>query len=238
MSRLWEIASRPFDQFRYRGDAIPDYVISTYIGDVLTTTPKPIALNPQPVEAPSPKVTVNIDNGYWAGLMPRDQTVIDFTDEQFFDWATLAAGGTQILIDKTVPQGRAWHIDNMYFFAKALGGAGEFLLGPEDLSSSLIFTVFTSSSQLGYEAYATTGLGVNTITSFPFLNDRIGPREAKFGVTLFAGEVIRAQVRARIAAGGFVIPPTYAVTRLGFRFMGVQGSRAAVEDYLRLKAWD
>jgi hypothetical protein len=122
----------------------------------------------------------------------------------------------------------------------ALGGigAGTYLVNPVALFNSLVFTVFVNSSQLAYTAYPTSGFGANTVTSFPFLNDRIGPREAKFGVTLFGGELIRAEARARIDAFGNTNVPTEAITTLGFRFMGISGSRAMMEDYLRLKRWD
>jgi len=239
MSRLWDIASRPFNQLRYRGDVIPDYVVAARIGDVLATTPKPIAVaaHVSPIDT-TPAKKVVVDNGYFAQLMLRDQTVIDYTDEQNFDWPVLAAGGTIQILSRTVPEGRAWHIDNLYFFARALGGVGgSILLGPDALIENVVLTVFVSSSQLGYEAYNSEYWGVNALTSFPFLNDRIGPREAKFGITLFGGEVIRAKVRARIGNGGGTNPPTYAVMKIGFRCMGVQGSRAEMEDYLSLKRW-
>lgn len=242
--RLQNLLFRPFERARFRGVKVPDYVTTALLDSELKLPPGPPPKagggRAYEVHKPSKVQPVAIDNGFWAQLMPRDQSVIDFTDEWPFDQDVISTGPATI-ISRRVPAGQAWYIDNLYFFSRALGGVGNtLLLDPAALSQYYQFRVFTSSSQLRYEAWENiygNPLGTNPKTSFPFLNDRIGPREAKFGVTLFEGERIQATVLAR--SNVVVFPPNpYALISIGFRFMGLSASKAAIDDYLRRKKWE
>jgi hypothetical protein len=245
MGRLQDMMLRPFERARYRGTIVPDYVSATLLDEVMRSPggppPKAGGGRAYVSNAPRDVKKVAIDNGFWAQLMPRDQSVIDVTDEWPYDPDTLDTGPATI-ITRRVPRGQAWHIDNMYFFARALGGVGgTILLGPADLAEYFLFRVFVSSSQLSYDSWehivGGPGDGTNPKASFPFLNDRIGSREAKFGVTLFEGEVIRALVQERTNIAGFP-PNPFALVSVGFRYMGVMAAKATIEDYLRLKKWE
>jgi hypothetical protein len=174
--------------------------------------------------------------------MPRDLSIIDYTEEiSVPDVAASFQTGPVTVLKRVVPSGLGWHIDNFYFFARAMGGwydpdgGGGVIVGPEALQAYFLFQVFTSSSQLNYEAYPETQPVVVQKTTMPFLNDRIGPREAKFGITLFEGERIQATVRVR---GLPNFQPSPALLAIGFRIMGIEAPKADVEDYLRLKKWD
>lgn len=252
MGRLKDWVYRPFARQRFKGVTVPDYVAAAYLGDSFDVpapvieSPKTSIHSPLPLIKPAgggrPYVSnqtkkVNIDNGFWADLMPRDQSAIDFTDAVVFDYNTLLNGPVTVM-KRRVPRGRAWHVDNMYFFALALGGiTGTFPLGPTDLWDFLALRLFINSSQLEYESwrdyFRVLQLPV-PLASFPMLNDRVGNREAKFGVTLYEGESIRATIELRQT----VFPPVVPIQTVHFRFMGLEASKANMDDYLRRKKWD
>lgn len=229
--RLKRLAYKPFDKQRYQGLTVPDYIIEEELAAAAVRRPKPAGSGKEyKVSGPTLAKNVNIDNGYFSPLMPRYQTAIDHTDDWLYDADDVAAGQITIM-SRRVPDGLAWHIDNLYFFATALGGPfGVYLLDSGDLINYFTLRVFTSSSQLSYTAWER--LAPLPITSFPFLNDRIGPREAKFGLTLYEGEIIRATIDSRQA--GIPIP---ALRSIGFRFMGIEGPKNDLQDYLELKQW-
>lgn len=186
-----------------------------------------------------------IENLYYGPLAQRDQTFIDYSDvlpfvyTDFFQGALL--GSVQIMT-RTVPPGQAWYIDDLYFWATALGGiTNNVMLGPTALIPYFIFTVdFSGNGQVKYDElgnllgpYPTEPRGI-----FPFLNDRVGSRQAKFGITLFETETITANVRLRPGAGPPPPPPPAAISYLGFRFMGIETPKAYVEEMLRRRRWD
>jgi hypothetical protein len=243
MGRLKDWAYRPFHRQRGLGLAVPDYYISSLVDDTFTIpTSVPLNSGGSKPYIPAPVQRVAIDNGYWSQLMPRDQVALDVTDVWQWDWDTILTGPVTIL-QRKVPNGLAWHLDNMYFFANAIGGVGgigNILLPPAALSYWIILRVFVSSSQLKYESWENILVNMaDPKVSFPFLNDRIGPREANFGVTLYEGEFIRAYLQTRrLPAPLPPEPPPYPLRSIGFRFMGIEGSKAMVDDYLRRKRWD
>lgn len=245
MGRLKNWAYRPFERQRNKGLTVPDYFVSALLGDTLTSpsapTKKLTKAGGGQVYTTAPVRRVAIDNGYWADLMTRDQAAIDYTDVWLWDWDVLLTGPATI-IQRRVPTGLAWHIDNMYFFVNAIGGIGglgTILLPPTAVADWLILRVFVSSSQLKYAAWENLlNDQADPKVSFPFLNDRIGPRQAKFGVTLYEGEVIRAYIQTRQQPNPLPPePPPYPIRNVGFRFMGIEGPKAELDDYLRWKRW-
>jgi hypothetical protein len=234
VSRVKDWFFKPFDRHRDTSYLRVDPVIASHLGTAprLATTPE--HRRRKQLYADGGRVRkVDINNGYWGGLMPRDVSVIDKTFEIAFDWANLLTGPLTVLRER-VPSGRAWHIDNFYFYARVVAGINNnILLGPAALIDLLGFKVYTSSSQLSYDTWGdNVPIGFPRAT-FPFLNDRIGPREAKFGVTLFEGEIIRASTQLKQAT-----VPVPAIEAIGFRFGGVEGSKATIEDMLSLKEWE
>jgi hypothetical protein len=230
MGRIKDLAYRPFERQRYKGYTTPEYVES---GRWFPDENPVIGPAKAPAPPPPPPVAMNINNGFYAPLAPRDKVFVDFTDEWDFNLATLQLGIVTIA-EHTVPDGMAWYIDNLYFFARAVGGlAGNVLLGPSALYTTIALRCFVSSSQLKYAAFpATAADGI--ITTFPFLNDRVGSREAEFGITLFEGETIRAVAELRDVA----VPPPAPIVSIGFRFMGFERSKDEIEGALRLKRWN
>jgi hypothetical protein len=228
--RLKRLAYKPFDKQRYRGLTVPAYIIeaeleSSVIRKKTTGESKPY------INLEEKAKTVNVNNGFYSPLAPRYQTFIDYSDDWVYDHDVIQSGEVSIL-SKTVPNGLAWYVDNMYFFASAIGGPmGFMLLDSIALAPYITLQVFTSSSQLTYTSFERIGPQL-PITSFPFLNDRIGSREAKFGITLYEGESIRAVINPRQAA-----VPIPAVVTIGFRFMGIQAAKNDIEDYLEAKRW-
>jgi hypothetical protein len=245
MGRLWDIATRPFNRERYKGTVIPDYVTQVLLGDALSLRPTPSPSAPQVQLTTSPRLTqttrkVAVDNGFWSPLMPADQVAIDYTEEVPYSWALLATRGLVTVFQRRVPYGMAWYVDNFYFFARSLGGVGNpVLLPPAALMGSILMRVFTSKSQLSYGTISSDTVGlIPQEASVPFLNDRIGPREAKFGITLFGGDVIRAYIQTASRPNVVPVPPPFPITTIGFRMMGLQGAKNDIEDYLRWKKWD
>lgn len=242
MGRLKDWAFKPFDKSRYKGVTVPDYVedLSGFGPPAVTVSRPGNALQKQKYSTGAAQKVV-IDNGFWAGLMPRSQPAIDYTDIWEWDWDTLISGPVTV-VERRVPYGLAWHIDNMYFFVNAIGGVGgigTIMLPPAAVADWLIIRVFVSSSQLKYEAWeGLLNQFADPKVSFPFLNDRIGPREAKFGVTLYEGETIRATVQTRLQPNPLPPePPPYAIRGVGFRFMGIEAPKLEMDDYLQRKKW-
>lgn len=230
MGRLKDLLYSPYQGQRYKGVTVPelDWVTAGLTGDFITARTTPSLITPVPTVE-----KVAVDNGYYAQLMQRQMGAIDITDQWTWDPDTLSTGPVTIL-SKVVPDGLAWHIDNMYFFASALGGPlGTVLLGPAVFNLVLLMKVATSSSQLNYENSARLFPALPK-SSFPFLNDRIGPREGKFGITLYGGEYIRATVEQAVAG----VLPAAAVSTIGFRIMGIEAAKNDMQDYLELKRWD
>lgn len=230
MGLIKDWAYKPFHRQRYKGYTIPDYLTA---GIALVDGAPAISIVPKLISVPiTPPTHTLLDNGFYAPLAPRDKVFIDFTDEWDFVLATLQSGVVTIL-ERTVPDGMAWYIDNLYFFCRAVGGlAGNVLLGPSALYTTMALRCFVSSSQLKYSAFPANAAD-NLTTTFPFLNDRVGAREAKFGIVLMEGETIRAVAELRDP----LIPPPQPVVSLGFRFMGFERSKLEIDDALRRVPW-
>jgi len=173
------------------------------------------------------------ENGYFGVLPQRDQTQIDFSDLVPFDYDALLLGDT-VIMNQQVPAGQAWFIDSMYFYATALGGiTNSIILDAGALFPYLIFQVYTSSGQLNVNGLPTLA-GVDPQIqqprgTFPLLNDRVGSRQAVFGITMLEGETIRATARLRTPP----VPVVPAVNRLGFRFAGIECPKPVLDEYLR-----
>jgi hypothetical protein len=228
MGRLRDKLRNPFERRRQKGELIADHVAPCLEPMPLTREVRPRYT--QPTLPPKP---VHIDNGYWSQLMSRRHSAIDYSEVKAVDYDLLATGPI-LITSRRVPSGQAWYIDNLYFFARALGGFGTVLLPPEALMDYFVFTVSTPSSQMEYQSWRNLiQVNVDPVTSFPFLNDRIGPREAKFGITLYEGEYIQALYQLRVKSLADVIP--YALKDIGFRFMGIQAAKEEIEAYLEEK---
>ena len=130
-----------------------------------------------------------------------------------------------IIISQTIPDDRTFVVDNVYFFARALFGTG---LVPAGDIEGAVQPYFQIGNSIPVEISTTRvqpGLPIENRAYFPFLNDRIGAREANFSIFAKRGRNLTAYYINRAFT-------TIPLSTIGIRIEGWMVDANAVEEIL------
>ncbi|MHC4119756.1 MAG: hypothetical protein ACYSWO_19840 [Planctomycetota bacterium] len=129
------------------------------------------------------------------------------------------------IFEKQIPDDRTFVIDDVYFYATPLVGTG---LIPEGTIEGAVETYFEVGNvvpvEIGSER-TQTAVVPERRAYFPFLNDRVGPREVTFSVYAKRGSVITAYYINRFA-------PPVPIRTIGIRLEGWLIDSNAIEEIL------
>lgn len=172
---------------------------------------------------------MRITQGFWAEAPAFRIQYLDLTQQVAFNFQQALTGPVAILT-ATVPPGRIWLIDDFYFFAKRPDPFPR-LIPPGEMEDQLLLEVrFEGSNNIEYSFTFVDPTNVaRAFPTMPFVNDRLGAREQRFGLWLVEGETVRATYRM---PPGAVVPPATPIQDLGFRMMATQTERAYAESVM------